>query len=141
MKKQALYLLLLLKIFLLSSSCKKIDENFFKSMYIDLVQNGNYEKIPNYFSSDASINLDGKELNYEEFIHRVKWMQKRNLTIDFKQALINGNDVATWHFSQIDNSTFKVFARIKMKNNKIFRFEHIALKIQGNAEQKVVNDF
>ncbi len=128
--------------------CKKNDEikeDFFKNLFTDLVQNGEYQKVGNYFSSDAKINLDGKLLNYEEFVKRVQWMQKRDMKVDFKQAIISGNKAASFHYSTIKDgdasSTFKVFAWMELKNGKVINFEHIALKIEGNAPQSVVNDF
>ncbi len=116
----------------------------FAQMFKDVIENS-AEKVPHYFAPEASINLNGKELSFDDLIKRSQWMTRRTLKVHFEEALITKERAACVHYSSISEnghtSVFKVFSRMSLKEGKITRFEHMTLKISGEAPDTVVNDF
>lgn len=121
-----------------------LTEAHFAQMFKDLIESSP-EKVADYFSPDATINLNGKELSYDDMIQRAQWMSERTLKVRFEEALISADRAACVHYTSFKEkgktTLFKVFSRMKLDQGKITRFEHMVLKISGEASHSVVNDF
>lgn len=122
-----------------------ISADHFARMFTDLVEQARADKVRDYFAPSATINLNGKELTYEEFERRIAWMSKRALSVQFEDALVTSDRAACVHYTSFTEegktSVFKVFSRMHLNQGKITRFEHMTLKMSGDAHDSVVNQF
>ncbi|USN50854.1 MAG: hypothetical protein H6731_00070 [Myxococcales bacterium] len=118
---------------------------FFKGLFTNLVAGGRVDLLEDYFYPDAKINLNGKELSYDEFKKRIMWMKERDLKVTFVDYLADDNKAFCKHFSEINEngqiSCFKVLSHMKLKDKRVQEFEHVTLKVSGTASENVVNDF
>lgn len=122
-----------------------LERSFFENLFKDLVERSDVTKLPRYFDSEATVNLNGKEMTYAEFEKRIQWMSKRKMKVTFVDCLFDTHQAFCKHFSEIEEngatSTFKVLSHSLLKDGRVVRFEHITLKVEGEASDSVVNAF
>ncbi|EKT56365.1 nuclear transport factor 2 family protein [Providencia sneebia] len=102
---------------------------------------GSIDVIEQYFSPDYIQIVDGKEINYAEFVAHLNALKDvvDTLTVTFKSIAEGKNCVHTQHIAHAkkkngDVSEFEVFACFTLCNGKIIRCEELTRMVLG--EQK-----
>ncbi len=98
-------------------------------------------KIARYFSPDYRQVVDGKSLNYDDFINHMSALkaQTRKMRLSIKAAIGEGDTVFTQHYVKVEKneggwSEFEVFARFTLLEGKIHRCEELTRMIHGVIE-------
>lgn len=124
-----------------------ISENkqLIKNMFHDVFEDTNASEITyeKYFSKDYVQYVDGKTLNYDDFVNHMRALKSalKSAKITFKYIVGEGDKVATIHIAQgikKNGGTVEtqVNAFFQIKNNKIILCDELTRLIKGEETDK-----
>tara|TARA_R110000868_G_scaffold248315_14_gene504851 strand:- start:1938 stop:2336 length:399 start_codon:yes stop_codon:yes gene_type:complete len=121
------------------------NKQFIKQVFKDTFENmdASEENYSHYFAKEYVQHVDGKTLNYTEFLAHMKALKQamKTIAIDFKIILADGDKVATVHKVhgiKRDGGTIhaQVNAIFQIKDNQIILCDELTHLIQGNSDDK-----
>lgn len=94
-------------------------------------------KIAEYFTEDAVIQINEKILQgHQEIASRLDWIRENTtaVTIEIYNIFFSGNEGFDHHTSEFldqngDQQLLKIFGYIKLKGNKISRYEDVTIAL------------
>jgi ketosteroid isomerase-like protein len=118
-----------------------------KNIFIDILETNecNEAKIRQYFHPDYVQHVDGKTLNFNDFIQHVKALKSSTATVKIvvERLVSEGNTVCSIHYAQgskRNGRSFKtkVIALFQFEGNKIIRCDELTHLIQGEESDKTL---
>lgn len=120
-------------------------KQFIKEVFANVVENMNAteETYAHYFSKDYIQHVDGKTLNYDQFVAHMK-IQKtliQSAKITFRYLIVEGDKVATLHLVNAvkkDGSLIEaqVNAIFEIENKKVILCDELTYLIKGEKSDK-----
>ncbi|OSN03254.1 nuclear transport factor 2 family protein [Lonsdalea iberica] len=96
------------------------------------------EKIAVYFSSDYRQQVDGKHLNYDEFVKHMALLKTKTqrMTVSLLSIVAEGDTVFTHHQVNVEkskggNSLFEVLAHYRLSSDQIVSCQELTRMISG----------
>ncbi len=100
-------------------------------------------RIAEYFSPDYQQFVDGKTLDYDQFVQHMALLKKltRRMNIRFLAVVAEGNSVFTHHQVAIEKnngacSETMVMAHFTLCGGKILRCDELTYQVSGQSEDK-----
>ncbi|MFN8770712.1 MAG: nuclear transport factor 2 family protein [Neisseriaceae bacterium] len=122
-------------------SNKDLVIQLFKSVFEE--KNPDFIKITQLLSSSYIQNVNGKVINYSDFISHIKAQRLvvDQIKIQFIDILSEGNKVSTHHIVDVykktgDLSKFEVFAIFTVQNNKVIACNELTRLISGSSDDE-----
>ena len=116
-----------------------------KDMFRDVMESAEFSPsvISEYFHPDYMQHVDGKVLNFEEFVQHMKHLRSKvsQVKIHFQHLVEEGDTVCSLHFAEGKKTNnqmvkMKVIAFFKFRKDKLILCDELTFMIHGGKEDK-----
>ena len=121
------------------------NKDFIKNAFAEIYKGDAVDEtvVAHYFSKDYIQHVDGKTLNYQQFVDHLYAQRKAiyNVTITFEHLISEGDKVVSIHYPTADKFSggkikAKVIALFVIKNDKIVLCDELTHLIEGSSEDR-----
>ncbi|KZL16812.1 SnoaL-like domain protein [Pseudovibrio axinellae] len=117
-------------------------ETLIKSMLIDLLEQQRIDRVTDYFTEDALLMINNTRLvGIKAILQRLAWIRDNQpaLKLSIKRVFFNGDEGFEHHESEATNDQgeticFKLFSFIQMRDDKVCRYEVVAIQTIGQGD-------